>query len=92
MNFSGTSGDRVLTGVAAGVFFTGQHSTGFNNALKNVAANDQIRAAATERTVDRASRCGCDQGDGDGNRQKAAVAVGQIADRDNSFSVGASSA
>ncbi|MGM2948087.1 hypothetical protein, partial [Bacillus cereus group sp. BC53] len=49
VNFSGTSGDRVLTGVAAGVNNNDAVNMGqFNNALKNVAANDQIRAAVTD--------------------------------------------
>ncbi|CAB3971241.1 adhesin [Burkholderia cenocepacia] len=93
VNFSGTSGDRVLTGVAAGVKDNDAVNMGqFNNALKNVAANDQIRAAATDANTTWIARADAGAiGSTATATGKNAVAVGQgsVADRDNSFSVGA---
>ncbi|OXI79224.1 adhesin [Burkholderia sp. AU31652] len=93
VNFSGTSGDRVLTGVAAGVNNNDAVNMGqFNNALKNVAANDQIRAAATDANTTWIARADAGAiGSTATATGKNAVAVGQgsVADRDNSFSVGA---
>nr|WP_230954005.1 YadA-like family protein [Burkholderia cepacia] len=93
VNFSGTSGDRVLTGVAAGVKDNDAVNMGqFNNALKNAAANDQIRAAATDANTTWIARADAGSiGSTATATGKNAVAVGQgsVADRDNSFSVGA---
>nr|WP_254608627.1 YadA-like family protein [Burkholderia lata] len=93
VNFSGTSGDRVLTGVAAGVNNNDAVNMGqFNNALKNAAANDQIRAAATDANTTWIARADAGSiGSTATATGKNAVAVGQgsVADRDNSFSVGA---
>ncbi|MEK7913484.1 YadA-like family protein [Burkholderia contaminans] len=93
VNFSGTSGDRVLTGVAAGVNNNDAVNMGqFNNALKNVAANDQIRAAVTDANTSWIARADAGSiGSTATATGKNAVAVGQgsVADRDNSFSVGA---
>ncbi|NHV28122.1 YadA-like family protein [Burkholderia sp. D-99] len=93
VNFSGTAGDRVLTGVAAGVNNNDAVNMGqFNNALKNAAANDQIRAAATDANTTWIARADAGSiGTTATATGKNAVAVGQgsVADRDNSFSVGA---
>ncbi|VWB18282.1 YadA family autotransporter adhesin [Burkholderia metallica] len=93
VNFSGTAGDRVLTGVAAGVKDNDAVNMGqFNSALKNVAANDQIRAAATDANTTWIARADAGAiGSTATATGKNAVAVGQgsVADRDNSFSVGA---
>nr|WP_230947213.1 YadA-like family protein [Burkholderia cepacia] len=93
VTFSGTSGDRVLTGVAAGVKDNDAVNMGqFNNALKNAAANDQIRAAATDANTTWIARADAGSiGSTATATGKNAVAVGQgsVADRDNSFSVGA---
>ena len=93
VNFSGTAGDRVLTGVAAGVKDNDAVNMGqFNNALKNAAANDQIRAAATDANTTWITRADAGSiGSTATATGKNAVAVGQgsVADRDNSFSVGA---
>nr|WP_254597835.1 YadA-like family protein [Burkholderia lata] len=93
VNFSGTAGDRVLTGVAAGVNNNDAVNMGqFNNALKNVAANDQIRAAVTDANTSWIARADAGSiGSTATATGKNAVAVGQgsVADRDNSFSVGA---
>ncbi|KVD35358.1 adhesin [Burkholderia sp. ABCPW 11] len=93
VNFSGTAGDRVLTGVAAGVSDNDAVNMGqFNNALKNVAANDKIRAAATDANTTWIARADAGAiGSTATATGKNAVAVGQgsVADRDNSFSVGA---
>ncbi|MCA8294905.1 YadA-like family protein [Burkholderia sp. AU30198] len=93
VNFSGTAGDRVLTGVAAGVKDNDAVNMGqFNNALKNAAANDQIRAAATDANTTWIARADAGSiGSTATATGKNAVAVGQgsVADRDNSFSVGA---
>ncbi|WP_175727752.1 YadA-like family protein [Burkholderia ambifaria] len=93
VNFSGTAGDRVLTGVAAGV--NGNDAVNmaqFNDALKTAAANDQIRAAATDANTTWIARADAGSiGATATATGKNAVAVGQgsVADRDNSFSVGA---
>ncbi|RQX83326.1 adhesin [Burkholderia anthina] len=93
VNFSGTAGDRVLTGVAAGVNDNDAVNVGqFNNALKNVAANDRIRAVATDANTTWIARADAGAiGSTATATGKNAVAVGQgsVADRDNSFSVGA---
>ncbi|KAG8152573.1 YadA family autotransporter adhesin [Burkholderia catarinensis] len=93
VNFSGTAGDRALTGVAAGVNDNDAVNVGqFNNALKNVAANDKIRAAATDANTTWIARADAGSiGSTATATGKNAVAVGQgsVADRDNSFSVGA---
>ncbi|RQS35380.1 adhesin [Burkholderia sp. Bp8992] len=93
VNFSGTAGDRVLTGVAAGVNANDAVNVGqFNTALQNVAANDKIRAAATDANTTWIARADAGAiGSTATATGKNAVAVGQgsVADRDNSFSVGA---
>ncbi|MBN3834985.1 YadA-like family protein [Burkholderia sp. Ac-20344] len=93
VNFSGTAGDRVLTGVAAGVKDNDAVNMGqFNTALKNAAANDQIHAAATDANTTWIARADAGSiGSTATATGKNAVAVGQgsVADRDNSFSVGA---
>ncbi|WP_338642089.1 YadA family autotransporter adhesin [Burkholderia pyrrocinia] len=93
VNFSGSAGDRTLTGVAAGVHDNDAVNVGqFNNALKNVAANDKIRAAATDANTTWIARADAGAiGSTATATGKNAVAVGQgsVADRDNSFSVGA---
>ncbi|WP_423760669.1 YadA family autotransporter adhesin [Burkholderia sp. NLJ2] len=93
VNFSGTAGDRALTGVAAGVKDNDAVNVGqFNNALKNVAASDKIRAAATDANTTWIARADAGAiGSTATATGKNAVAVGQgsVADRDNSFSVGA---
>ncbi|WP_126224608.1 YadA-like family protein [Burkholderia ambifaria] len=93
VNFSGTAGDRVLTGVAAGV--NGNDAVNmaqFNDALKTAAVNDHIRAAATDANTTWIARADAGSiGSTATATGKNAVAVGQgsVADRDNSFSVGA---
>ncbi|MCA3924476.1 YadA-like family protein [Burkholderia sp.] len=93
VNFSGTAGDRVLTGVAAGVNANDAVNMGqFNTALQNAAANDKIRAAATDANTSWIARADAGSiGSTATATGKNAVAVGQgsVADRDNSFSVGA---
>lgn len=93
VNFSGTADDRVLTGVAAGVNANDAVNVGqFNAALQNVAANDKIRAAATDANTTWIARADAGAiGSTATATGKNAVAVGQgsVADRDNSFSVGA---
>ncbi|AXF25516.1 adhesin [Burkholderia pyrrocinia] len=93
VNFSGTSGDRVLTGVAAGVNANDAVNMGqFNEAMKSAAANDQIRAVATDANTSWIARADAGSiGSTATATGKNAVAVGQgsVADRDNSFSVGA---
>ncbi|WP_175884992.1 YadA-like family protein [Burkholderia sp. BCC0044] len=93
VNFSGTAGDRVLTGVAAGVNANDAVNMGqFNSALQNVATNDKIRAAATDANTTWIARADAGAiGSTATATGKNAVAVGQgsVADRDNSFSVGA---
>ncbi|WP_455778345.1 YadA-like family protein [Burkholderia stabilis] len=93
VNFSGTAGDRVLTGVAAGVNANDAVNMGqFNTALQNAAANDKVRAAATDANTTWIARADAGSiGSTATATGKNAVAVGQgsVADRDNSFSVGA---
>ncbi|TDA48662.1 YadA-like family protein [Burkholderia pyrrocinia] len=93
VNFSGTAGDRTLTGVAAGVNDNDAVNVGqFNNAMKSVAANDKIRTAATDANTTWIARADAGSiGSTATATGKNAVAVGQgsVADRDNSFSVGA---
>ncbi|UEP26222.1 YadA-like family protein [Burkholderia ambifaria] len=93
VNFSGTAGDRVLTGVAAGVNANDAvNMAQFNDALKTAAVNDQIRAAATDANTTWIARADAGSiGATATATGKNAVAVGQgsVADRDNSFSVGA---
>ncbi|MGP8473376.1 YadA family autotransporter adhesin [Burkholderia sp. PR2] len=93
VNFSGTAGDRVLTGVAAGVNANDAVNVGqFNAALQNVAANDKIHTAATDANTTWIARADAGSiGSTATATGKNAVAVGQgsVADRDNSFSVGA---
>lgn len=93
VSFTGTSGDRVLTGVAAGVKDNDAVNVGqFNNAIKAFAANDQIRAASTDANTTWIARADAGSiGSTATATGKNAVAVGQgsVADRDNSFSVGA---
>ncbi|MBR8346083.1 YadA-like family protein [Burkholderia ambifaria] len=93
VNFSGTAGDRVLTGVAAGVNANDAvNMAQFNDALKTAAVNDQIRAAATDANTTWIARADAGSiGSAATATGKNAVAVGQgsVADRDNSFSVGA---
>ncbi|WP_175711569.1 YadA-like family protein [Burkholderia ambifaria] len=93
VNFTGTAGDRVLTGVAAGVNANDAvNMAQFNDALKTAAVNDQIRAAATDANTTWIARADAGSiGSTATATGKNAVAVGQgsVADRDNSFSVGA---
>ncbi|KAB0661942.1 YadA family autotransporter adhesin [Burkholderia diffusa] len=93
VNFSGTAGDRVLTGVAVGVNANDAVNVGqFNAALQNVAANDKIHTAATDANTTWIARADAGSiGSTATATGKNAVAVGQgsVADRDNSFSVGA---
>ncbi|MFP3507447.1 YadA-like family protein [Burkholderia sp. SIMBA_062] len=93
VNFSGTAGDRVLTGVAAGVNANDAvNMAQFNDALKTAATNDRIRTAATDANTTWIARADAGSiGSTATATGKNAVAVGQgsIADRDNSFSVGA---
>ncbi|WP_175723934.1 YadA family autotransporter adhesin [Burkholderia ambifaria] len=93
VNFSGTAGDRVLTGVAAGVNANDAvNMAQFNDALKTAAVNDQIRAAATDANTTWIARADAGSiGSTATATGKNAVAVGpgSVADRDNSFSVGA---
>ncbi|MBY4831124.1 YadA-like family protein [Burkholderia dolosa] len=93
VSFTGTSGDRVLTGVAAGVKDNDAVNVAqFNNAIKAFAANDQIRAASTDANTTWIARADAGSiGSTATATGKNAVAVGQgsVADRDNSFSVGA---
>nr|WP_244980418.1 YadA-like family protein [Burkholderia paludis] len=93
VSFTGTAGDRVLTGVAAGVNDNDAVNMGqFNSALKNAAANDQIRTAATDANTTWIARA--DSGSigttaSATGKNSVAVGPGSVADRDNSFSVGA---
>ncbi|MBR8230996.1 YadA-like family protein [Burkholderia vietnamiensis] len=93
VNFAGTSGDRVLSGVAAGVNANDAvNMAQFNSALNTAAANDRIRAAATDANTTWIARADAGSiGSTATATGKNAVAVGQgsVADRDNSFSVGA---
>ncbi|RQR53970.1 adhesin [Burkholderia sp. Bp9140] len=93
VDFSGTVGDRVLTGVAAGVNANDAvNMAQFNDALKTAAANDKVRAAATDANSTWIARADAGSiGSTATATGKNAVAVGQgsVADRDNSFSVGA---
>ncbi|WP_063533994.1 YadA-like family protein [Burkholderia sp. MSMB1589WGS] len=93
VNFSGTSGDRVLTGVAAGVNNNDAVNVGqLNSALKNVADNERVRATATDANTNWIARAEAGSfGSTATASGKNSVAVGQgsVADRDNSFSVGA---
>ncbi|MBR8202979.1 YadA family autotransporter adhesin [Burkholderia vietnamiensis] len=93
VNFAGTSGDRVLSGVAAGVNANDAvNMAQFNSALNTAAANDRIRAAATDANTTWIARADAgSMGSTATATGKNAVAVGQgsVADRDNSFSVGA---
>ncbi|MBR8178530.1 YadA family autotransporter adhesin [Burkholderia ambifaria] len=93
VDFTGTAGDRVLTGVAAGVNANDAvNMAQFNDALKTAAVNDQIRAAATDANTTWIARADAGSiGSTATATGKNAVAVGQgsVADRDNSFSVGA---
>ncbi|EDT41766.1 YadA-like family protein [Burkholderia ambifaria] len=93
VNFSGTAGDRVLTGVAAGVNANDAvNMAQFNDALKTAATNDRIRTAATDANTTWIARADAGSiGSTATATGKNAVAVGQgsVADRDNSFSVGA---
>ncbi|AOJ16918.1 YadA family autotransporter adhesin [Burkholderia vietnamiensis] len=93
VSFAGTSGDRVLSGVAAGVNANDAvNMAQFNSALNTAAANDRIRAAATDANTTWIARADAGSiGSTATATGKNAVAVGQgsVADRDNSFSVGA---
>lgn len=93
VNFAGTAGDRVLSGVAAGVNANDAvNMAQFNDALKTAAINDKVRAAATDANTSWIARADAGSiGSTATATGKNAVAVGQgsIADRDNSFSVGA---
>ncbi|MBR8002437.1 YadA family autotransporter adhesin [Burkholderia vietnamiensis] len=93
VNFAGRSGDRVLSGVAAGVNANDAvNMAQFNSALNTAAANDRIRAAATDANTTWIARADAGSiGSTATATGKNAVAVGQgsVADRDNSFSVGA---
>ncbi|MGU7784248.1 YadA family autotransporter adhesin [Burkholderia sp. PU8-34] len=94
VNFAGNSGaDRVLTGVAAGVNNNDAVNVGqLDNALKDVRTNQNIKAAATDANTTWIARADAGSfGTTATATGKNAVAVGQgsVADRDNSFSVGA---
>ncbi|RQS68457.1 hemagglutinin, partial [Burkholderia sp. Bp8963] len=94
VNFAnGSNADRVLTGVAAGVSSNDAVNVGqLNNALKDVKTNQDIKAAATDANTSWIARADAGSfGSTSSATGKNAVAVGQgsVADRDNSFSVGA---
>ncbi|AJY08225.1 YadA-like family protein [Burkholderia sp. SIMBA_043] len=93
VNFSGTAGDRVLTGVAAGTNNNDAVNVGqLNTALKIVETDQRIKAQATDANTSWISRADAGSfGSTATASGKNAVAVGQgsVADRDNSFSVGA---
>ncbi|MGZ2746355.1 YadA-like family protein [Burkholderia stagnalis] len=86
-------GNRVLTGVGAGVNNNDAVNVGqLNNALRDVSANQAIKAAATDSNTTWITRAEAGSfGSTATATGKNAVAVGQgsVADRDNSFSVGA---
>ncbi|KAB0635926.1 hemagglutinin [Burkholderia stagnalis] len=86
-------GNRVLTGVGAGVNSNDAVNVGqLNSALRDVSANQAIRAAATDANTTWITRAEAGSfGSTATATGKNAVAVGQgsVADRDNSFSVGA---
>ena len=86
-------GNRVLTGVGAGVNNNDAVNVGqLNNALRDVSANQAIKAAATDANTTWITRAEAGSfGSTATATGKNAVAVGQgsVADRDNSFSVGA---
>ncbi|WP_126284167.1 YadA-like family protein [Burkholderia stagnalis] len=86
-------GNRVLTGVGAGVNSNDAVNVGqLNNALRDVSANQAIKAAATDSNTTWITRAEAGSfGSTATATGKNAVAVGQgsVADRDNSFSVGA---
>ncbi|WGS44750.1 YadA-like family protein [Burkholderia sp. JSH-S8] len=85
-------GNRVLTGVGAGVNSNDAVNVGqLNNALRDVSANQAIKAAATDSNTTWITRAEAGSfGSTATATGKNAVAVGQgsVADRDNSFSVG----
>lgn len=93
VNFSGTAGDRVLTGVAAGV--NGNDAVNmaqFNDALKTAAPTTRSVRRQTDANTTWIARADAGSiGTTATATGKNAVAVGQgsVADRDNSFSVGA---
>lgn len=93
VNFSGASGDRVLTGVAAGINADDAVNVAQLNAvLSGVQANRAVIKAAADQSVGWIARSDAGAiGSGAWATGKNAVAVGQgsVADRDNSFSVGA---
>ncbi|RQR61944.1 hemagglutinin [Burkholderia sp. Bp9125] len=86
-------GNRVLTGVGAGVNSNDAVNVGqLNSALRDVSANQAIKAAATDANTTWITRAEAGSfGSTATASGKNAVAVGQgsVADRDNSFSVGA---
>ncbi|MBN3817061.1 hemagglutinin [Paraburkholderia sp. Se-20369] len=86
-------GNRVLTGVGAGVNSNDAVNVGqLNTALRDVSANQAIKAAATDANTTWITRAEAGSfGSTATASGKNAVAVGQgsVADRDNSFSVGA---
>jgi autotransporter adhesin len=79
VNFAGTSGDRVLSGVAAGVNANDAvNMAQFNSALNTAAANDRIRAAATDANTTWIARADAGSiGSTATATGKNAVAVGQ---------------
>ncbi|MGN7980052.1 YadA-like family protein [Burkholderia sp. 22313] len=93
VNFSGTAGDRVLSGVAAGVNANDAvNMAQFNDALRTAATNDKIRTAATDANatwIARADAGAIGTTATATGKNAVAVGAGSVADRDNSFSVGA---
>ncbi|WP_420480959.1 YadA-like family protein [Burkholderia cepacia] len=94
VNFANSANaDRVLTGVAAGVNNNDAVNVGqLNSVLKDVRTSQEIKAAATDANTSWIARADAGSiGSTATATGKNAVAVGQgsVADRDNSFSVGA---
>jgi trimeric autotransporter adhesin len=94
VNFGNGSGaDRVLTGVAAGVNNNDAVNMGqLTNALKGMSADQAVRAAATDANtgwIARADSGSIGSSATATGRNAVAVGQGSVADRDNSFSVGA---
>lgn len=94
VNFANSANaDRVLTGVAAGVNNNDAVNVGqLNSVLKDVRTSQEIKAAATDANTSWIAHADAGAFGATATASgKNAVAVGQgsVADRDNSFSVGA---
>lgn len=93
VNFSGTQGDRTLTGVAAGVNANdavnkGQLDSAISNVSGNV-TNIQNQTNANSAWISRADAGSIGSTATATGKNSVAVGQGSVADRDNSFSVGA---